>query len=569
MNTYNDNLQATVDATLAELAADGAKLHSAQAIDAQKLYFAQGAEIAAREQWQATKATATKRKYVNDLCLSDDIDMGNVLLSAQGADADVATSQTNMATAAANIQIASNAIAELAGNIGDVLGQTNGSLYGTHVYDQLKIANAYLNEVVNEAKQLSRVAMDASSKTSEIVSAALLAQATEAKTTLDKLLAATQAEVDKYSKQSLADNSASGAASQVERQAEGVLADSETQIKANSGAYKSASKALNLGLHVKVKSAKEIEVWFKHLPKPVPGFETPEAQQHIKIPDADPSYYLTLVPEDQQPLFSLDVATRLFESRQPDDDSFHQFEQAPDDNGATVKLSSDAFGTKVHAGANYVAYLYIVLSKNYQRFIGSFAELLSSPSRPFVPATHLPKAEQPVGTVPQELPLHVHGHEPLTTIPFTIEPTEPFPKEVEYRCILVEEPTLGQRHFKKNPHYEASIYLSPEIAQQVPRANYELAYPVGAAAAATEEEWGQPPSEGEAVEAQAGASNGVQHFVVVIYSTTTDNFGNKLKPHGRYKPHILTLIDSDHVHSSSYISVLSHALDVKTIPAGV
>jgi hypothetical protein len=65
------------------------------------------------------------------------------------------------------------------------------------------------------------------------------------------------------------------------------------------------------------------------------------------------------------------------------------------------------------------------------------------------------------------------------------------------------------------------------------------------------------------------ADNGRRdHYSVSIYPTTTDNFGNLLKPMSTYKPYILTVINSEtNEDSDEYLSALSSALDAITLPA--
>lgn len=390
MNTYNENLQKTVINTLAALSAQQAQLGSKLTSAQYSLYYAQGAEITARDKLADTNLIVEFCQRVNDQSLINDNQADNLSATVTAANTCVGAGRTNMATAASNVQIASNAIAMLASDIGAALNIATASLFNTDSYKKIQDANNFINEVANDSKSVSMLAMDTSGKTSEIISAALLAQTTAVNTKIDNLLAATQAELNKFSELSISENKVVSQTTKAEQLAEGALLDADKDASAIVRAYANANDNLNLGLSVSVVSGTQISVAFNALPMPLPTFYAQPASG-IAIPDAKPSYYLTLVAADKMAMFSTDQAEQLFASRVAET-QFYPL--TPNPTGSSVVLVNDAFGNKVQAGTSYVAFLYISLSMEYKRFIGNFMDMLSAPSQTFVPATMLPLAKK-------------------------------------------------------------------------------------------------------------------------------------------------------------------------------
>lgn len=391
MNTYNENLQQTVVNTLSALSAQEASLDSDKTIAEFTLYHAQGAEITTREKLERTKADVNIWQDLNDQSLINDNQVFNLLFSATEANGDVTTSITNTATAASNVQIASNAISLLASDVGAALNIATASLYETDVYNRIVNANSFINEVANESKRIAKNAMNASSHTSEITTTEVLAQTQAVKSKIDNIFKAAQAELGNFTSLASAENLQLSQASQAERQAEGALKDADREVKAIIDAYNNANDQLNYGLSISVVSSSQIQVSFTALPIPLPTFHSTAASA-ISIPDANPNYYLALLPAQNQTTFSLDQAQQLFAQRSPDDTESFIYVDAQAD--FPVTLAQDVNGNPINPGSSYVAYLYVELSQAYKQFISNFSDLLSAPSQAFVPATTLPS---PVG----------------------------------------------------------------------------------------------------------------------------------------------------------------------------
>ncbi|WP_248798719.1 hypothetical protein [Pseudomonas sp. MWU13-2105] len=555
MNTYNENLQATFNNTLAGLAAEKSRLQSEQIADDYTLYYAQEARIATQQALDDLREVQTVCQAINDQGQLNDNTINNLQQSATLANTDVAASNTNMATAASNVNIAANAIAALSADLGSALNTTIASLLNTDLHKQVKEVNDFINEVANDARDISRLAMDASSKTSEIVAQAVLQQTGDVKTRIDGLFKTTQAALDTVSSQVSGAQSAANLAAQQERQAEGAVLDIDSQVMANSEAYRRTNGQLNLGLDIQVNSSKEIGLLFTGLPAQLPQFRAKPASD-IVIPSANPVYYLMLLPQSQMSTFSIEQAQQLIANK-----SDTQYRKVSSDGNqrSAVPLGLDAYGESVQPGVPYVAWLYIELSTDYHRFISDFSNLLSSPSLPFTPATLLPLA-QASGEPSSD------ADSGRVTLHFQATGLKTEPKGLEYRCILVESGPVSDLTLLASAEYgKAPIYFNLEIAGQVAPANYSVAVAAS----------GGKPSKKKAAEAgsaeedaQKPSSAIVEQYTVTFDSTTTDNFGNLLKPQTPYQPYILALVNSeDNEHSAAYTSKLSDKLDVVILPA--
>lgn len=567
MNTYNDNLQSTVGTTLAALAAEKNRLKSMRLAQAYSLYYAQGAEITAREALDETRDTAASCQATNAQSLLNQITAVNLLQSASGANTDVGASIANMATAASNANIAANAIGALAADLGAALNNTFAAMYGTDLYHQTVRANSLINEVANDAKYLSRLAMDASSSASEIVASAMLSQVSVVKGKIDALTQTTQAEYDKCAGQANADKSVLGKAIQLERQSEGALLDTLNQQNATDSVYRNASRVLNLDLQVQVRDLATIEVAFQPLLAP-PSFVT-VVDGHVA--GADPAYYLALLPQDQVAAFSVEQAEQLFASNPELFYTVHPHAGTDGDGGTapqTVTLAKDANGEQIETGQPYVAYLYLVLSPQYQRYIGNFLGLLTSPSLPFVPAVALPLAKQapaPRSGVEKGLPLDLY---------FTVAPT-PHPVGMELRYILVALPQDGFQHYPSSAFPHGPVYFDVDVALQVAPGNYERGNAIDSAPAPEKKIGKGEPAPATGASANDATSDepargdaAATRYVVHLTATSTDNFGGKLQPGVRYQPYVLTTVDNEaNLHATRYLSVLSDGFTPISIPS--
>lgn len=242
-------------------------------------------------------------------------------------------------------------------------------------------ANTCIYEVANEAKELSRLAMDASSKASEVVTQSVLNETAGFKSRLDTLFSATQAASDNFSQQLIGNNAALVLAMNLERQAEGGVKAIESLKSANKETYHRANSQLNMGLTIKVHNGSEIGVSFQKwsAPMQMPASEGGASKELKAL--ADKPYCLMLLPSDQAATFTIDQAEQALARKTGNYYPLEHHDHKP----IKVALKHDINGEPVLAGKSYVAYLHVELSMDYHRIVDNFADLLSSPSLSFIP----------------------------------------------------------------------------------------------------------------------------------------------------------------------------------------
>lgn len=656
MSTYNENLRETVIDTLTALAGQQTTMDSQNTVAKYNLYYAQGTELAAQQKLDSTRRLVASYEGIDSVAITCDNQAINLLASLTQANTNVTASMTNVATAAANIQIASNAVMKLSSDIGAALNIATASMYGTDTYNKIAEANNYINIVANDARNVSKAAMEASSKTAEIISSATLAQGTSVKAQVDNVLAAVDAEVNKYSTTAIAENQTVGKSDRARSAAFGSLLDAKSQADAIDTAYTNANREINQNLLVKVSSQHLIKLSFDTLINPAPTYQK-SGNQTSTIPSLGAKYYLALAPTDQVSILSTDQAEQLFASRAPNSSQFvaipiaesattasEQLQvngeidgaevsgtvtvtldtppskpngdktgalsvvvtvtQLPEEGMAgdqtppinppapitvTVTVTTDVFGSKIVAGKEYAACIYIELGMDYKRYIGDFSDRLSAPSLPFTLATPIPLAKSsPQGALKPSPQKSVASPQALAaTIPLTeLEATNgvsfwvlplsqsdtPDPQtQIEYRCILVAEgkappkphtsddaATLQSSQTKPaqaplavpnksslNVCKGSLVFFDTSIAEQVAPSNYTVATL-------------KPSNVSSNVQQSAVHTPSAVEYVANFSSITTDNFGDPIQGDYIYRPYVLGVAIG--LNAAKYSSSLSDDL---------
>ncbi|PCK08968.1 MAG: hypothetical protein COA42_06415 [Alteromonadaceae bacterium] len=616
MNNYSDNLKATVDETLNALSAEKSKIASEQTTSQYNLYYAQGAELTARDKLSSTDDKAKTYCVINAQGVFTDNQATNLVSAVTETDTTVSTAITNVATASSNMQIASNAVALLASDVGAALNVATASLYNTDTYRKISDANKLINECANDAKAISLITLEASAQTSEIIAKETLANTQSLKTKISDLLASTQAEFDNLSALQVSENKDVANASVAERAAEGTLLNADRNEDAIGKAYNNAVCQLNHNLSVKVVSGCTFKLKFNPLPEKL--FQYPPADT-VVIPSNDPKYFLALVPNSKKGLLTPDLTSELFaESGMSGKDpsgtnitiSTTRFTpvaahtDCATETVATViyaasTQSVDIYGDPIVKGSDYVTILYIELAMPYKQYINNYADIISSPSEVFVLATQLPAAASVTCAAPNS------GADNLGQLNFSaaiinIPSSTDTPASVQYRAILIkdanqclnllttrtetirdgradvasieiqatevaavngddENATVATPVIEKPPCETSGnlpIYFNKDIALQTSPSNY---YSVNQAS---------PTPLPDVCDTQSGATqaqDGTENYHITIPLDGTDNFGEPLVNGQNYFPKILTVVDGDTSISNQYIPALSAPLEPITI----
>lgn len=628
MNTYEENRQKTVNETLAALSNQQAKADSIQLTAEYNLYYAQGAELSARQKLEKTEADKEYYRGVNEQGIFNDNQATKLLTSATIAQKEVATAVSNMSTAAANVQIASNVIALLASDMGAAFNIATASLYETDTYQQITDANNFIIEVANNAKAASLSSMESSGLVSEIISSAVQGEAVTTKSKIEALLKITATEFSQLAQQAVKDNAQVGQSYTVERLAAGQLEDAKRDVEAALGAYVDASTNLNLGLKVEVVSGTELTLTFNRFPEHLFNSTLTEG---IKIPDPAPEYYVTFVPDAKKGMVDTGQVEQLFTQNMPFDllpdqklkdgvmISEYSFTRVhPGETHLVIKKegSTDLYGKKIESGKQYVAFIFIVLSQRYKSYIANYSNQLSAPSQTFTPATALPCVQR---VIPKAAKKKGAKYAPYGALVLELNSTDGIPDQLQLRCIFLKK-SLAEKHYFytgdiKPPEH---IYFNLALAEQVAPANYVSAVKLDKVkdidqitsdkeevvvvksdkdiVAVTADHEGIEvkfdkdvdvvvvKSETEIIKAKAGKvvvevnaakevivvkadnESDKEQYLALLPTDLTDNFGNPIEDGSEYHLFVLSVIDGDAQDRAPYTNTLTDWCDSLRLP---
>lgn len=517
MNTYNENLQVTVNNALSGLAAEQQKRASEQISAEYNLYYAQGAEITAEDKLKQVIKEYDFAEKVDGQGIDNDNQAVNLLATSTQAEKNVALTVTNSAAAASNVQIAANAVAKLAADIGSAFNIVTAADYGTDIYKMTKHTNELIRKTANHAEHTSQLAMEASTSASEIIAKEVLSDVTKTKSEVENVLTVTGEQFSKLIADRTAKTVKLSDASQAERKAEGILLDGDREYAASTNALDRSNKELNYGLKVDVKSSETISVTHKKLKQAFSALVNDPSSNAVSgnfIPQAVKNYYVTLVKSDKKSLFNLELAESVFTD-------YKEERFIPENKMGNINVGNykDVDGGKILAGSSYVVFLYVELTLAYKKFVNNFSDVISSPSQDFLMATQLPSINA------------VTYKTDAKSVDFTVKkPVE----GVEYRCIFLPEKSGGNEHFLtdiNSAESEPGFYFNLSIAEQVSAANYSIAKKHKTAISDT--------------------------YQVTVGDDTTDNFGDEIVEGNTYLAVILSIIPPSSANSKDYLSSLS------------
>lgn len=457
MNTYNENLQSAVISSLQAQGLDQKTVQSQMNASMFTLYYAEGATVTGREKLATAllemgDTAITKSAAVDNTNLSN-----NLLSSATQGNQYASQSISNTAIAAANVQVAANAVVKLSSDIGSIFSIVSSANFGSEIYTQVKEARHIMDNTAYHAELASQHAMEASIKASAVSASTVLDRAKGTNGQMKNLKKVLSADFDNAAQLVAADNAMLATKSAAEKVAEGDFEDISVDYKASTSAYKSLNRGLNLNLRVPAKdiSATSFTVKFRAIRSP---FENDKAVANYPVD----KYYLMLVKESKQTTFSLSQAEYVLENQQerlvpvvlaqaatgdnaappsttaaPTDTSKKSsgsqnismvvnINSVDDGNGNTYVLQ-DTDGDTITTGTNYVVFVMAVYVDEYKRKVNVFDDFLSAPSQYFVLTNVLKPAEN----------LAVKPSATGNTLTVTFNTNDNPNYKVQYRCMFL------------------------------------------------------------------------------------------------------------------------------------
>ncbi len=430
MNSYNENLHSSIITSLneqeLELKKIGAKL------DASKfsLYYAEGAKINAAEKLETANKEYVFQQQVKNQAVENSNISTNLLASADQGKSYVTQTVTNTSVAAANVQVAANAILRLASDVGSIFSIVNAADFGSEIYDQSNEAYQLMNQTAYVAEKTSQHSMEASTLIAEVSATTIADKAKVTNTSVQDLLKVVNTEFDKTATTVATDNTALATASKIEKKAEGVLEDVNVEYYATHSAYQLNNKELNLDLAVKVDSNTEYTVSFDYYKSPFPKPGTEKSGYPVK------NYYIMLVKDNKKSTFSINNAEGILSTGKKD--QYIEIASTPKLLGQhkvekSISMSElrDSNGDEMELGKAYTVFVLTVFTNDYKKLINTFDDYLSAPSATFTLANTLSSPKPDAIVVTRE-----KGH--LQKLSFHLEENKNY-NEVAYRCMFLPD----------------------------------------------------------------------------------------------------------------------------------
>jgi hypothetical protein len=404
MNTYNENLHATVVASLQSQYLDQKNLQSQVNASMFTLYHAEGATITANEKLETAKADTSFKELVKKQAVINNNISNNLLASATQTNQYLKQSITNTAVCASNVQIAATSIVRLASDIGSMFSIVHAADFLTDTYKQTENVRDLMNQTAYAAEMASQFAMEATMLASEVSVPTVLDKAKSTTALMNNLLGVASSEFTTASQIVAADNATLATASAAEKLAEGALEDISVDYKAAKAAYNSINRELNLNLVVPKKNRTDTSflVRFNLLKSAFPNDRSLNDVNRDKSKHAYPikDYYAILVKDNKKSTFSLSNAESLLQQGKTKSithiaspfiastmvknwisKEFHFLNMPLPDKTTYVLQDSD--GQDVQYGQNYVVFIMAVYMDEYKREINDFDDFLSAPSKNF------------------------------------------------------------------------------------------------------------------------------------------------------------------------------------------
>ncbi len=430
MNSYNENLRSSVVSSLndqeLELKKTTASLNAAMF----SLYYAEGARITAAEKLEVISKTYSKQQKIQEQIVENNNLSVNLLAATNQEKTYVAKAVSNAAVGASNVQVAANAILNLASDVGSIFSIVNAADFDSQIYDQALDASKYMNSTAYAAEVASQYAMEGSMLTSKVSAETVAQEATatnaSVKTMLDTLTAQFEATVEVMA----ADNAALAKASEVEKKAEGELGDINVEHYATRSAYLLSNDELNINLEVPLNTPKEKDnrsnIFYRVTFAPL---ESPFAVKGTKPGYPVENYYIMLVKNMNKSTFTITSAEALLLNPDQYVEVDPILPKGKDSFSEKIFISQlkDSDGDDMDLGAEYVVFVFAKLSEKYKKALNNFDDYLSASSPVFslVNKLNAPKASS--------FKYKHHDRE----IEFSLEQNKSY--KVEYRLMLLPD----------------------------------------------------------------------------------------------------------------------------------
>ena len=392
MSSYNENLNASV---VSSLQAQELKLSNTQAqLNAGMftLYYAEDAKITAQEKLKRTEQKYSDQEIIKEEAVGDNNLSNNVVATANQEKQFNLQSVSNTAVSAANVQIATNAIVNLASDMGSIVSILNAADYGSQIYEQALAVNKLMNDTAYNAEVTSQLAMEASSLTAEVTASTVSDMATSTAGSITNLLSILNSQLEATSALQTTENANYASAATAQKKAEGELIDAKVDFDATKSTYLSSINELNLNLQIKSKSNIDFTVQFDAYLNPFYNDIENLVNGIITYPyNVSPveNYYIFVVKESERTIFSMTIAEGLINSPNIAIPVNNKKNQATIEKKISITGIKDINNEAITLGENYVVFVLAQFTVDYKKSLNNFEDYLTASSSPFILTTQL------------------------------------------------------------------------------------------------------------------------------------------------------------------------------------
>lgn len=390
MNTYNENLRSNVVASLRNRELDLKKIGSELKTANEELFQAGAAKIKATEEFAKAKEKFNDKEDLKTKAVMVTNSTANISTSSAEANQTRETSVSTTAIAAANVQVASNAVVELASDMGGIFSILQAANYGTQVFQLGEKAYNLINKTAYQAKLASEMGMNASERTALISSGKVAELATAIKASSDVLLQNVDAQYKELGENVDQKSGVLAAATNREKLAKGKKDDTEAAQLAAKYSYKDTNDQLNIGLQTQNLKEDSFEVTFQQLKVPFKDEEVKDNPEKNIYHYPAERYYIFIVKDAEKSIFSLDKAEQILANYTSGKKPFYG--PIPQKQGTmfgditkkvmtTKTCTSD--GGDIELGKDYVVFVFAEYYSQYKQRLNNFSNYLSAPSKTF------------------------------------------------------------------------------------------------------------------------------------------------------------------------------------------
>jgi len=466
MSSYNENLNASVATSLQ---AQELKLSTTQAqLNAGMftLYYAEDAKITAQEKLKKTEQKYSDQEIIKDEAVENNNLSTNVIATANQEKQFNLQSVSNTAVAAANIQIATNAIVGLASDMGSIVSILNAADYGSQIFEQALAVNKLMNNTAYNAEVSSQLAMDASYLTAEVTASTVSDMATTTGTSITDLLTILNSQLGTTTALQVTENTDFTDAATAQKKAEGKLIDANVEYDAAKETYLLSINELNLNLQIANKSNSNFTVEFSSYKNPF--YDIQEDDLATSTYNASPveNYYVFVVKESEKSIFSIATAEGLINTPEI---AYQINPTGPEGVSEIISINNinDINNKNLSLGENYVVFVLVQFTINYKKSLNNFEDYLTAASSSFVLTTPLNSPNVDSISV-SFLPENNKENYNYTTQVLQFNLIEPNPVKVDYRCMfLLNNSTKINQMFKTEDLLSVEKQIVIEINKEI------------------------------------------------------------------------------------------------------